>query len=171
MFLDSKESFERFHSTSTQIDRVWSTDNPKIPPRETMKNPPKVMVWAIMSNRAVSEMHFVPAKQIVNVQYYVEDIMEKSHQHALSRTSENGDILTRKFLPNMSRAIFMQDNAPAHTANITQTWCSKYIPAFLAKSEWRGNSRNLNPIENLWSKLHERLNELKSPTNQNQLSE
>ena len=162
--------FEIFHPTSTQNDRVWSTDNSEIPPRETVKNPPKVMVWAIMSYRAVSELHFVPSKQMINSRYYVEDILEKSYRLAVRRTRKNGNILTRKLLPNMSRAIFMQDGAPAHTANRTQVWCSKHMPAFWEKSEWPGNSPDLNPIENLWSILQERLNELESPTNLNQLS-
>ena len=86
--------FELFHPTSAQNDRVWSTDNSKIPPIETVKNRPKVIVWAIMSYRAVSELHFV-------------------------------HILTP----------------------------------------------DLNPIENLCSILQERLNELESPTNLDQLSE
>ena len=38
-------------------------------------------------------------------------------------------------LPNISRAIFMQDGAPAHTASRTQEWCRNNMPDFWAKGE------------------------------------
>ena len=143
--------YELFHPSSAQNDRVWSTDSSKVPPREVIKNPPKVMVWAIMSYRGLSELHFVPPKQTVNSQYYIEEMLEKSYRLAVGRSRKTGNILTRKLLPNMSRAIFMQDGAPAHTNSRTQEWCRNNMPAFWAKGEWPGNSPDLNPIENLWS--------------------
>lgn len=163
--------FELFHPSSAQNDRVLSTDSSKVPPREIIKNPPKVMVWAIMNHRALSELHFVLPKQMVNSQYYVEEILEKSYRIVVHRTRKTGDILTKKLLPDMSRAIFMQDGAPAHTANRTQEWCRNNMPAFWAKGEWPGNSPDLNPIENLWSILLEKLNEMKPSTNLKQLAD
>ena len=128
--------YELFHPSSAQNDRVWSTDSSKVPPREVIKNPPKVM--AIMSYRGLSELHFVPPKQTVNSQYYVEEMLEKSYRLAVGRSRKTGNILTRKLLPNMSRAIFMQDGAPAHTASRTQEWCRNNMPTFWAKGEWPG---------------------------------
>ncbi|KAI6656095.1 hypothetical protein LOD99_1428 [Oopsacas minuta] len=124
-----------------------------------------------MSYRGLSELHFVPPKQTVNSQYYVEEILEKSYRLAVGRSKTAGSILTRKLLPNMSRAIFMQDGAPAHTASRTQEWCKNNMPTFWAKGEWPGNSPDLNTIENLWSILQEKLNEMKPSTNLNQLAE
>ena len=72
-----------------------------------------------MSYRAASELHFVHPKQMVNSRNCVESMLEKSYQQAVSRTINTGDILARKLLPNMSKLIFMQDGAPAHTANRT----------------------------------------------------
>ena len=65
-------------------------DSSKVPPREIIKKPPKVMVWAIMSCRALSELHFVPPKQMVTSQYYVEEVLEKSCRSAKSRSMKTG---------------------------------------------------------------------------------
>ena len=74
-------------------------------------------------------------------------------------------------LENMSDFIFMQDGAPAHTAKLTQEWCRDNLNGFWEKADWPGNSPNLNPIENLWAILKERVNEKGQMTNRDQLVE
>ena len=114
------------------------------------------MVWGMMSFQALSELHFLPLKQTINAGYYVEDILTKVCLTSLNRTADIGSILERKFMPNMSNAVFMQDGAPAHTAIRTQKWCRENLASSgrkrngqetrltLTQSKIFGKSRNLS---------------------------
>jgi len=46
--------------------------------------------------------------------------------------------------------IFQQDDAPCHTTKKCKKWFSENNTEVL---DWPGNSRDLYPIENLWSRL------------------
>jgi hypothetical protein len=53
--------------------------------------------------------------------------------------------------------IFMQDNAGIHTAHITRAWLTEHNVELI---DWPPYSPDMNPIENLWFWLKERLLEL-----------
>ncbi|KAI6651141.1 hypothetical protein LOD99_5492 [Oopsacas minuta] len=100
-----------------------------------------------MSFRAISKLHFIPPKQTVNTAYYIDEILAKSCLDTLRRTKNNGSVLEMKMVPNISKVVFMQDGAPAHTSKMTQGWCKENLPNYWEKSQWLGNSPDLNPIE------------------------
>ena len=74
--------FELFYSTNPQNDRIWCRKSSKVAPQEKVKFPPKVLVWGMMSNQALSELHIIPPKQTVNASYYVSEILAKTCKEA-----------------------------------------------------------------------------------------
>ena len=69
--------FELFHSPNRQNDRVWATGSKNIEPIQ-VKFPGKVMVWGMMSHRALSDLHIVPQRQSVNGAYYRDEMLGKT---------------------------------------------------------------------------------------------
>ena len=41
---------------------------------------------------------------------------------------------------------FQQDNATAHTHDLTRKWCKEHLPDFIPKDRWPGNSPDLNSL-------------------------
>jgi hypothetical protein len=47
--------------------------------------------------------------------------------------------------------LFQQDEAPAHTSNVSQEWCRTNLHDFMHKLEWPPSSPDLNPMDfSIW---------------------
>jgi len=120
----------------------------------TMKHPVSVMVWACMAWSGVGWMQLINGT--LNASRYINEVLETKLMPSVHDIF--GDI---------SEFVFQQDGAPCHTAKTCIKWFTDHNVQLLT---WPGNSPDLNPIENLWSRL-KKLVAAKHPSNKRELIE
>ena len=102
-------------------------------------SPQKVMFWGCFSFMGVGPLHLCQGS--VNSQYYI-------------------SILDSCILPQTanwygnSNWILLQDNAPCHNSKMTKEWLQNHQ---IEVMNWPANSPDLNPIENMWGYIKQKL--------------
>lgn len=107
--------------------------------RKTVKHPDSVMVWGSFSGAGGrGGLYFLPK----NVTMRQENYIKVLDDHMLHFYEMHG---CEKFL---------QDNAPCHKAKTVMKWFADHNVELI---DWPGNSPDLNPIENCWNYMKNRL--------------
>ena len=118
----------------------------------TVKHSPQVMIWGSFSSSGRGNLYFLPPRTTMRASNYLELLKDR--------------------LPTMMQVrqtnIFMHDGAPCHKARCVSEWLSSEGIEVLGP--WPGNSPDLNPIENLWNFMKNKISEHK-PTSLNDLKE
>lgn len=105
----------------------------------TVRNAPSAMVWGAICASGRCGLYIIPKGETVRAKNYLQIIQEK----------------VPTFMQIKGTDVFQHDGAPAHTAKIVKNWL-RDCP-FDVLTPWPGQSPDLNPIENCWVKLKERV--------------
>jgi transposase len=109
--------------------------------QKTVKQSPGVMIWGCFSAKGRGGLFFLPANTTMNAIRYT-------------------NVLEVHLLPFMTihgTSIFQQDSAPCHKAKLVMDWTRNNHVQVL---DWPGNSPDLNPIENLWKIMKDKVQKL-----------
>ena len=103
-----------------------------------MRHPPSQMMWGAMSCRGAADLYFVLPNTTMNRPKYVELVKQKLKLHKLV----NGC------------TIVMQTGASCHRPKVAAEFLKRNNISVL---EWLRNSPDLNPIENLWTIMKDKM--------------
>ena len=98
---------------------------------------------------------------IVDQHYYCDNILKGILFERIKKNATLGSKFAIKLVPNMSKMNFQQGGACPHTALRTQRMLIEKIPNYWDKGIWPANSPDPSPIEQLWSILGNKLEEMK----------
>ena len=106
------------------------------------------MIWGAISEHGVAGISFLPSGTTINCLRYVELLAEKLKIHMAVH----------------SCTIFMQNGAPCHRSKVARTFLAENRIKVL---DWPSNSPDLNPIENPWTNMKNKVAEKHPPSAKN----
>lgn len=151
MFSD-EATFTQFQSKSCRVRRP---PNQRFNARyvtPTVKKSPTVMVWASFSAAGRGGIWFMPRNTMINGQVYLSILQEKLPHH----------------MGILNCTTFQHDGAPCHQTRAVSSWLRDSGIEVLGP--WPGSSPDLNPIENMWTLIKQKVAE-QAPTSEKDLIE
>lgn len=142
-------------------DGVWCERAEDVPPVTKVKNDDKRMVWGGFSSRGVTKLVWFKKGERMNARKYMRQVLIPVCKDIKKRKKKCKNLTKTRLFRDLDDFYFQQDGATCHIANKCQRWLnnSANIPHFINKEDWPGNSPDLNPIENLWSIMFEKVYE------------
>ena len=126
-----------FYKQNRKNDIVWGSQEDKVPVAKTVKKKRvyKYLGGGAMPANGLSAILIMPLGQMVDADYYVEDILEKEVKPLLKRSKRTNNATTNKMVVHKRRITFQQNGAPAHTSKRTQDWCLQNLQNVINKDD------------------------------------
>src|SRR6218665_383507 len=116
-----------FYVPNSRNDTVWGSQDENVPVATQVKFSPTVRVWGGMTASGFTRLHFVPQHTSINLEYYINNILQKELKPAYARVDTSGTISKRRLFTDNAVSVFQQDGARAHTSAISRTWLNENI--------------------------------------------
>ena len=142
VLFSDESTFRQFNNVRGLVRRPPAS-NPYDPRfvTTTVKHCPQIMVWGCFSYGGRGGLYFVPKGQMMNSQRYQNVLCDK----------------VPLWMNVLSCEIFQHDSAPCHKAKTVTEWLNTNQIEVL---DWPSYSPNLNPIENLWAIMKEKISKI-----------
>jgi len=142
VIFSDEHRFKQFKGGNPQHDQVWGKSSEEVPVKEVERWGLAVDVWAGISSRGKTNLYICDGT--FNAQEY---------QHCLQTTLMPA--VREWFSGDDASWVLQQDKATAHTAQSTTAFLEQEgIPQL---EGWPTKGDDINPMENLWAILDERL--------------
>jgi transposase len=145
LFTDESD-FPLYPDVIKQNIRYWTDDPSQLPTEKKHAFSPKVSVWAGITSTGRTKLYF-----------YEGSLNAERYQSLLGKATTD----IKRLLPR-GVGTFQHDGASAHKAASTNVFLQKIAPKLITsgpQGEWPGNSPDLNPIENIWAIMANKLAE------------
>lgn len=149
VIFSDEHSFKPFRPGNRRHKRRWATSRDKVPVVEVERFQKSLNVWAGISLKGKTPLHFYEGT-LTSEDYQA--VLEETLLPAASEMFDDED----------DQWELVQDKATCHASKSTKNWLDDHNIAWI--KEWPTKGDDINPIENLWAILDERLEQKKFTT-------